>query len=98
MATVCVGCNLFRTGAWSCLRVNGNYGATHFFAWGDNNYEGMGRKQKEYKKLTIEDVRKYKGFENASDEELHRILRALEKLSLLIFKKFVTKEIKSAKR
>jgi hypothetical protein len=52
----------------------------------------MGKQEKEYQRLTVEEVRKYKGFENRTDEEIRKIIVALEKLSLLIYKKFIKEE------
>lgn len=52
------------------------------------NVKGMEKKMKEYQRLTIEDVRKHKGFDKYTDEEITKIIAAVEKLSLLIYKKF----------
>jgi hypothetical protein len=43
---------------------------------------------KEFKRLTIEDVRKSGGFEQRSYKEIQQIIIALEKIALLIVKKF----------
>lgn len=43
---------------------------------------------KEFKRLTIGDVRKSGGFEHRSDEEIRQIIVAVEKIALLIIKKF----------
>jgi hypothetical protein len=43
---------------------------------------------KEFKRLTIEDVRKSGGFEHRSDAEIRQIIIAVEKIALLIIKKF----------
>jgi hypothetical protein len=48
----------------------------------------MGTQGKEYQRLTVEDVRKFAGFERRTDEEIRQIIIAVEKLSLLIYKKF----------
>lgn len=48
----------------------------------------MGREGKEHQRLTVEDVRRFAGFERRSDEEIRQIIIAVEKLSILIFKKF----------
>ncbi len=55
----------------------------------------MGREGKEHQRLTVEDVRGFvedvrgfEGFERRSDEEIKQIIIAVEKLSILIFKKF----------
>lgn len=40
-----------------------------------------------FKRLTIEDVRKFKGFERRTDEEIRQIILAVEKISNLIYKK-----------
>jgi hypothetical protein len=48
----------------------------------------MNARGKEYQRLTVEDVRKFAGFERRTDEEIKQIIIAVEKLSLLIFKKF----------
>ena len=50
--------------------------------------KGMDRKGKEFQRLTAEDIRKCKGFERRTDEEVKEIILTLEKLSLLIYKKF----------
>jgi hypothetical protein len=52
----------------------------------------MAKQEKEYQRLTVEEVRKYKGFENRTDEEIRKIIIALEKLSILIYKKFIKEE------
>jgi hypothetical protein len=48
----------------------------------------MGREGKEYQRLTVEEVRKLAGFEHRTDEEIGQIIATLEKLSMLIYKKF----------
>ncbi len=40
---------------------------------------------KKYKRLTIDELRSCKGFENVSDEEANNIVEALEKLSILFY-------------
>ncbi len=48
----------------------------------------MGTQGKEFQRLTVEDVRKFAGFERRTDEEIRQIIITVEKLSLLIYKKF----------
>jgi hypothetical protein len=48
----------------------------------------MGREGKEHQRLTVEEVRKLAGFEHRTDEEIGQIITTLEKLSMLIYKKF----------
>jgi hypothetical protein len=43
----------------------------------------------EYKRLTMEDVRKYPGFAKRTDKEIQRIITALERLAEFIYKKVV---------
>jgi len=45
-------------------------------------------KGKEFQRLSVKDVRGFKGFEHRTDEEIKQIIIAVEKLSILIFKKF----------
>jgi len=47
----------------------------------------METKGKQLKRLTVEQVRKFKGFEMRTDQEIRQIILAVEKLSILIFKK-----------
>lgn len=54
----------------------------------------MGLK-KEHKRLTIEDLRKFKGLENLTDEEAEENIVTLEKLSVIIFEQW--KKNKAAK-
>jgi hypothetical protein len=53
----------------------------------------MAKQEKEYQRLTVEEVRTYKGFENRTDKEIRRIIDAIEKLSLLIYKKLMKERI-----
>jgi len=43
---------------------------------------------KDFKRLTIGEVRRSRGFEHRSDEEIRQIIIAIEKIALLILKKF----------
>lgn len=42
-------------------------------------------KPKKHKRLTIEELRSFKGLENLSDEEALEAIEALEKLSVIMF-------------
>ncbi len=53
--------------------------------WAQNLVQMEG---KEFKRLTIEDVRKLGRFEQRSDKEIQQIIIAVEKIALLIVKKF----------
>jgi len=45
----------------------------------------MGKQGKE--RLTIEDVRKHKGFENCTDEQINAVIDTVEQLALLIYRR-----------
>jgi hypothetical protein len=47
----------------------------------------MDTRGREFQRLTVEDVRKFKGFERRTDEEIKLIIIAVEKISNLVFKK-----------
>jgi hypothetical protein len=40
-------------------------------------------------RLTIEDVRKHKGFEHRTDEEITAIIETVHQLSLLLYKRII---------
>jgi hypothetical protein len=48
----------------------------------------MDTKGRQFQRLTVEDVRKFEGFERRTDEEITQIIIAVEKISNLIFKNF----------
>jgi hypothetical protein len=43
---------------------------------------------KEFKRLTVQDVRRFNGFEHRTDGEIKQIILAVERLALLIIRKF----------
>jgi hypothetical protein len=57
-------------------------------------FEGMSTRGREYQRLTVEDVRKFAGFERRTDEEIKQIIIAVEKISVLIYKKFNKTEMR----
>lgn len=52
----------------------------------------MDNEGKEYKRLTVEHVRKVEGFENKTEEEIQAIILTLEKLSVLVIQKFAIRK------
>jgi hypothetical protein len=54
----------------------------------------MRNEEKDFQRLTIEEVRKVKGFELKSDEEIEMIIITVERISNLIYKKLnITKSV-----
>jgi hypothetical protein len=43
--------------------------------------------EEEFKRLSVEDVRKFPGFEGRTEEEIKAIILEIEKLSVLIYKR-----------
>lgn len=50
---------------------------------------GNGTHKKELKRLSIDDLRKYKGCEHLTDEQAKEALEAIELLSLLLIKRIL---------
>ncbi len=46
----------------------------------------MGRQKKEFRRLTIEELRKYAGCEKLTDEQAKEAIEGIEKLSLIIIR------------
>ena len=50
------------------------------------------KKEKVHKRLTIAELRNFKGFENYSDEEAEKTIDTLEKLSILFYELYMKKK------
>lgn len=56
---------------------------------------------KKHKKLSIDELRSFPGFENVGDEEAEQVIKTLENLSILyyeLFMKEVSEEVKHLKK
>lgn len=58
--------------------------------------EGI-NENKKHKRLTADELRRCKGFENYSDEEAEKTIESLEKISILFYELFMKQKLQRTK-
>lgn len=54
----------------------------------------LGEKMKKHKKLSIDELRKFPGFENFTEQEAEEAIKTLEALSILFYELFMKEKMK----
>lgn len=52
---------------------------------------------KKHKKLSVDELRNFPGFENVTEEEAEQVIKTLENLSILFYELFMKEKIENVK-